>query len=236
MRNMTTQAQARLCGCLLDAANGQLPWLLRHPQLDLVEWRLDAFISRHGLERTRTWLDALSAPDRHPVLVTNRAQRHGGFFAGSEDLRIALLREAVELGADWVDLEEDVPPGVLQWFFSQPARTLISHHDFARTPEPAALQRLARGLATPGAHGIKIATQALAAEDPLRVLELIPWGRRELGVEVIAFGMGPLGRWSRVVSALLGSPWSYVKFPDQPEAAPGQVTAAEMRALWEMLA
>jgi 3-dehydroquinate dehydratase-1 len=233
---MTMKPQATLCGCLLEAANGQLPGLLRHPQLDLVEWRVDAFISRHGVERTRQWLEVLSTPERHPVLVTNRAQRHGGFFAGSEDLRLAILRQAVEQGAEWVDLEADVPPKALQWFLNQRAKTMISHHDFSRTPETAALQHLARQQAAQGADAIKIATLARAPEDPLRVLELIPWGHRELGVEVIAFCMGPLGRWSRVASLLLGSPWTYVKFPDQQEAAAGQFTAAEMRALWEMLA
>jgi 3-dehydroquinate dehydratase-1 len=234
---MSTKPQAQLCGCLLDAPpGGDLQSLLEHPQLDLVEWRLDAFITRHGVDQTHSWLQLLASPARHPVVVTNRPERHGGFFSGSEEQRLEVLRAAVEQGAEWVDLEEDLSRGAYAWFRNQRVKTLISHHDFERTPERAALQRVAGGLAGGGADAIKIATVAHESEDALRLLELIPWGRRELGIEVIAFAMGPLGRWSRVASLLLGSPWTYVKFPEQPEAAPGQYTPAEMRMLWEQLA
>jgi 3-dehydroquinate dehydratase I len=234
---MTTKPQAQLCGCLLDALpGGELQSLLNHPQLDLVEWRLDVFIARHGVDQTRAWLKVLANPARHPVVVTNRPERHGGFFAGSEDQRLEVLRDAVRQGAEWVDLESDLSREAYAWFRDQRVKTLISHHDFERTPERAILQRVARDLAAKGAGAIKIATLAQETEDALGLLELIPWGRRELGMEVIAFAMGPLGRWSRVASLLLGSPWTYVKFAEQAEAAPGQYTAVELRMLWEMLA
>jgi 3-dehydroquinate dehydratase type I len=84
-------------------------------------------------------------------------------------------------------------------------------------------------------HAIKLATSAQTPADNLRVLELIPFGQQQLGVEVLAFCMGPLGRWSRLICLLLGSPWTYVQLPELASAAPGQWTAEEMRRLLEML-
>ena len=72
-------------------------------------------------------------------------------------------------------------------------------------------------------------------QDCLRVLQLIPWGREALQMDVIAFCMGGPGRWSRIACLLLGSPWTYVRLVGSSEAAPGQYTALETRALLEML-
>ena len=54
-------------------------------------------------------------------------------------------------------------------------------------------------------------------------------------MKVLAFAMGPLGRWSRLVSLLLGSPWTYVQLSELSMAAEGQFTAPEMRALLQQL-
>ena len=61
-------------------------------------------------------------------------------------------------------------------------------------------------------------------------------GRDALKVDVVAFCMGPPGRWSRIACLLLGSPWTYVRLVGGAEAAPGQYTALETRALLDMLA
>jgi 3-dehydroquinate dehydratase I len=225
----------KLCGCLLDADTTELPRLLCTSEADLVEWRLDAFITRHGQTETREMLAVLGSVPRRPVLVTNRPKRQGGLYAGAEAERLEILEKAVRLGAEWVDLEDDVDEVWRERFRGRGARVLVSHHDFARTPDTGALQGIARRLAT-GADCIKIVTTAGRHQDCWPVLGLIPWGREAFQVDVIAFCMGAPGRWSRVASLLLGSPWSYVRLADGPEAAPGQYSAAEMRTLLEMLA
>ena len=225
----------KVCGCLLDAEPADLPQLLGTSEVDLVEWRLDAFITRYGHPGTLEMLGALGLSPRRPVLVTNRPKRQGGFYDGPEAERLGILEAAVRLGAEWVDLEGDVERGGRERLRGRGARVLVSHHDFSHTPETAVLQGIARNLAA-GADGIKIVTTARRHQDCWSVLGLIPWGREELQVDVVAFCMGTPGRWSRVASLLLGSPWTYVRLADGPEAAPGQYTAAEMRTLLEMLA
>ena len=202
-----------LCGCVTDVSPEKLRGLLHHPEVDLLEWRLDLFSMRYGLKETLAALAVLSSFPRHPVVATNRPKREGGMFEGTEEQRFEILRKAVEAGAEWVDLEDWVEEGRLRNFGGRNARLLLSHHDFSATPDRLALQRLAETMARKRPHAIKIVTYARTPEDNLRVLELIPFGRQELGMEVLAFCMGPLGRWSRLVSLLLGSPWAYVRFP-----------------------
>jgi 3-dehydroquinate dehydratase type I len=82
-----------------------------------------------------------------------------------------------------------------------------------------------------GADALKIVTMARTGEDNLRVLELIPLAAKEFGIDLVAFCMGPEGKWSRLVSIFLGSPWTYAQLAGQSAAAPGQISVSEVSAL-----
>jgi len=232
---MDMNPSAHLCGCLLNPNPEELAHLLKHPDVAVIEWRLDAFIEHHSVEVLLHALPALSAPQRHPIIMTNRPQREGGLFNGSEQARFDLLQQAVSHGADWIDLESDTAEDALHSFQSQNVRIILSHHDFEGTPDRASLRRLLENMAQKGAQAIKIATFARNSHDNLRVLELIDFGREQFQVDVIAFCMGPAGRWSRIACVLLGSPWTYVQLPGQLSAASGQFTATEARSALEMI-
>lgn len=228
-------SKALLCGCLSDVHQEHFLQSLNHPGIDMVEWRLDLFIRHHSMSKAQEMFSLLRSSPRHPVLVTYRPKRQGGVFEGPETLRIETIQRAVEAGAEWTDLEEDLSEGALKEFLSGKARVLLSHHDFSGTPEKSILRRKMEQMAQRGVQIVKIITYAHTPEDNLRVLDLIAFGRREFKVDVIAFCMGPLGRWSRAICLLLGSPWTYVQLPGQAPSAPGQFTATEMRTLLENL-
>jgi 3-dehydroquinate dehydratase type I len=223
-----------LCGCLVDVSAEQIAGFLNHPGVELLEWRLDDFLRHHSLEETIRAMELLSVSPRCPVLVTNRPVGEGGMFEGPEALRIDILQRAVDAGAEWIDLEWTASGGALERLQSRDVRILISHHDFSGTPDRESLRSMAREMAARGAKAIKIVSYAHEPEDNLRVLDLIPFGRRELGIDVIAFCMGPLGRWSRFACLLLGSPWTYVQLPGTSPVAPGQFSLDEMRALLKL--
>jgi 3-dehydroquinate dehydratase type I len=209
---------------------------LNHPEVDMIEWRLDSFSSSRSWDQLQRLVMLLKAGPRHPVLATNRPQRMGGSFQGKETRRLKLLEQAVVGGAEWVDLESDLDRTVYEAFRDSPARIVLSHHDFSGTPDRNSLAGLLETMARHGPDVIKIVTQAQAPQDNLRVLELIDSGRKQYGLEMIAFCMGALGRWSRPVSLLLGSPWAYVPLPGRPAAAPGQLVAEQMRDFLEGMA
>lgn len=224
-----------LCGCMMDFFPRNSPLHLKLPGVDLLEWRLDTLADRESPDAVLEALGMLASADRHPVVATNRPTREGGAFQGDEASRIEILRKAAESGAEWVDLENDVPRDSVEWVRSTGAQILLSFHDFSGTPDRPVLGRLLGTMAAKAPGAVKITTYARSPEDNLRVLELIPLGRREYGIDVIAFCMGPLGRWSRAACVLLGSPWTYVQLPGHSAAAPGQFTAPEMRHLLEAL-
>jgi 3-dehydroquinate dehydratase/shikimate dehydrogenase len=174
------------------------------------------------------------------MLVTNRRQDEGGGFPGSERERVALLKQAVALGADLVDIEMRSAKPLLKELKAelerQGSRTqlIISHHDLKTTPSEEALRKRFAECSTMGADIVKICTFARAMDDNLRVLGLIPYARQR-NQAIIAFCMGEKGRISRVMAPLLGSSLSYASLDKGAESAPGQLTIAEMRQIQEIL-
>jgi 3-dehydroquinate dehydratase type I len=174
------------------------------------------------------------------MLVTNRRQDEGGGFPGSERERVALLKQAVALGADLVDIEGRTAKPLLRELKAEiekhGSRTqlIISFHDLKATPSGSALQKRFDGCSKIGADIVKLCTYAREMEDNLRVLGLIPYARKR-GQAIIAFCMGEKGRISRVMAPLLGSYVSYASLDKGAESAPGQLTIAEMKEILKIL-
>jgi len=225
----------KLCGCLMDAAPEEFPAILSDGEVDVVEWRLDSLIRNRGREAVFEPFSHLPSPSSTLMLATCRHSRDGGFFEASDEERLDILARAATAGFHWIDLEERLDDDVVRRFQAMGRRILMSHHDFTQTPPFAALCGRMERMARLNPDAIKIVTLAHSPDDCLRVLELIPFGRRQWNLDVIAFCMGPWGRWTRAVSLILGSPWTYVRLAGQGEAASGQYTAREMRTLMRLL-
>ncbi len=202
-------------------------------QADIIELRMDLIGSAVGplIEEIRR--RSLAAG----IIVTNRRSgraRKGATAA--EKKRLGLLEEAVILGADYVDVELDADPSLrrkLRTLIREQdngTRLIVSHHDFVGTPSERALQDIFRSCVRAGADIVKIATFARCAADNLRVLSLIPYGRKKKK-ETIAFCMGEEGRISRIAAPILGSYLTFASLKRGAESAPGQITAREMRRI-----
>jgi len=193
---------------------------------DLVELRIDRM--------PNVELKRLLTARRTPVIVTNRNRQEGGGFAGTEKERVALLTEAVRLGADYVDIEAATDPALKAKLRSALAggttRLIVSWHDFSGTPPAEFLQaKLATCMADTPAI-VKIVTHAGTTADCLRLLELIPEALRR-GQEIAAFCMGEKGKISRIMAPLLGSVISYASLEPEEASAPGQLTVHELREI-----
>ena len=70
-----------ICGCLAECSPEEFPAWLQHPEVDLVEWRMDMFAGK-VLCRSDGMLfsTALSDRPRLPVIATNRPLREMGAF------------------------------------------------------------------------------------------------------------------------------------------------------------
>jgi 3-dehydroquinate dehydratase/shikimate dehydrogenase len=150
------------------------------------------------------------------LLYTLRSTEEGGASAEPLPTRHQRLRRAAEL-YDRVDLEadRDLAPEVLGAVAAE--RRLVSWHGPALALAELE-ERLARLTATPAAL-YKLVVAANQPGEALRPLELLFHARRE---DVVAFAMGAVGTWTRLVALHLGAPWVYGSLDGEP-AAPGQL-------------
>ena len=171
-----------------------------------------------------------------PVIATNRLAAEGGRWTGTEADRLALLAGALNLGVTCLDLELAADAALRRevWARRGPTKLILSWHDFAGTPEVSRLEAVLEEMLAAEADIVKLVTLAREPADNLRMLSLIPLARAR-GKEIIAFCMGPLGKWSRVAAPLVGSWLSFAPFSKSGASAPGQLTVNDLKRVWKTL-
>jgi 3-dehydroquinate dehydratase type I len=185
-------------------------------------------------------LKRLLSGGKGEFLVTNRVREEGGGFQGTEGERVDLLKQAVSLGCDYVDLELRTDRALLSELkqkieaYQGQTRLILSYHNLIKTPSLRDLRKKMEEGRKAGADIIKVVPFAERMEDNLKVLALIPYARKR-GLEIIAFCMGARGKVSRVMAPLLGSYLTFVSLSKGQESAPGQLTAAEMKKIIEIV-
>jgi 3-dehydroquinate dehydratase/shikimate dehydrogenase len=179
---------------------------------DMVELRLDGVAD----------LDIAGALQgrRVPAVVTCRPTWEGGRFEGTEYERARILAQAMELGAEVVDVEWRATQqsngdftGIVR---RDPARVVISSHDFDGVPRD--LEDRVRAMRGVGAGAIKIAVAVSRLTDTLPLKDIGASG------DAVVIGMGEAGVPSRLLAAHYGSRWTYAG----RGIAPGQLPAETM--------
>ena len=185
---------------------------------ELIEIRLD-FLSRPPR------LDEFLARRRVPIIVTARLPEDGGLWRKSEEERLKVLRTAIAMGFDYVDLEMETADLVPRYGST---KRIVSYHSFEGTPDDQELNDLYRRLASHDADFVKIATKAKHVNDVFRMMNLL----RHVNEPAVAFCMGDLGTASRVMGAKFGCPFMYSAFNAQRGIAPGMLTFADMKFVY----
>ena len=183
---------------------------------DLVELRVDALqdLDLEGLRRAGT----------RPLILTCRTQREGGVFQGSERERLEILRRAMGLGFDFVDIELDSFSDELRTMETS-SRLILSHHKFDGMPDD--LSEIVERAAVAGADIVKVAARAGSLADVVRLGEA---GRlaRSRGVGFAPIPMGPAGTAGRVIANRLGGNLTYAAARGLPATGPGQLDLDEL--------
>ncbi len=161
---------------------------------DLVELRVDTVRDPSAA--------AALAGRRKPVIFTCRPVWEGGHFAGPEEDRLRILREAQQLGAEYVDVEWKA-----QFTDIIAARggqgVVLSSHDFDGVPPDLAAR--ATAMRATGAEIIKIAVTAHRLTDCLKLTGI----DRRAGAPAALVAMGEAGLPTRVLATRFGSCWCY---------------------------
>jgi 3-dehydroquinate dehydratase type I len=191
---------------------------------DLFEVRIDLIGDK--------WQEVASGL-RKPWIATNRNASNQGRYAGSEDRRLDELFTALEMGADFIDIEieteglEDIVKRV-----KGKAKCLLSYHDWSGTPAVEILAAMVQRQLAAGADICKVVTTASGLDDNLSIIRLPSLFPR---ASVIALAMGTAGALSRVLSPLAGGYLTYASTGRGGASAPGQLSLDAMRAIYRTL-
>ena len=168
-----------------------------------------------------------------PWIACNRSADEGGQWQGNEARRVEQLLQAIELGADIVDIELRTRnlDKIIQ-LIKKRTKCLLSFHDLEKTPTLDEMKEVVRKQLKSGANICKMITTAQGFEDNLTVLRLIS---EFPGVKLISFAMGPLGSMSRVLCPLVGGEFTYASIEKGKESAQGQITVGELMKIYEMV-
>jgi 3-dehydroquinate dehydratase / shikimate dehydrogenase len=172
---------------------------------DLVEVRIDSV--------DRPDIDGAIGGRTLPVVVTCRRPDDGGWFAGDEQARRALLTTALDRGAEYVDLEWG--RGFDDVVRERRGRNIVlSLHDFTGCPSDLDARVDAMAALEPAV--IKVAVTVSRLADCARLSGI---AARCAGRRLAVIAMGEAGIATRVLPARFGSCWTYAG----EGVAPGQV-------------
>ncbi len=200
---------------------------------DLVEIRLDMA----ALKELDGILELIGSCPL-PVIATNRASFEGGMFEGSEEERLTILRDAVEAGADFVDIElaavEAMKAPIVECCARKGCRLIISYHDFTSTPGEDEIKEILKRMAGERPNIAKLVTMARSQDDVRSNLkaychsDILPF-------DLIAFSMGEAGTMSRLACLALGAPFTYVAATAEEVTAPGQLDVDTARRILDSM-
>lgn len=194
------------------------------PLADLFEMRID--LIGEGWQQLTKHLGK-------PWIACNRTPAEGGQWQGSEARRIESLLQALELGADVIDIElNTVNLENIARVIKKTTKLLLSCHDLEKTPSLDEMKGIVRKQLKAGADICKVVTTAGGFDDNLTALQLI---KEFPDVKIIAFAMGPSGLISRVLCPLVGGEFTYASIEKGKESAQGQMTISEMRRIYGMI-
>lgn len=178
----------------------------------------------------------IEAAGLSPAEVTDLFRTHKSLIATCrpsaipDETRKALLKAAIDGGAEWVDIEIESDKTYIrevgEYAKTHDCKVIISYHNYLSTPEKEYLERVIEKSFSEGADLVKIATMVNTDNDNLTLISLYRPGRA-----ILSIGMGPLGRVTRVEALKKGAPFTFVIAPGSHESAPGQYSEDEMKSI-----
>jgi 3-dehydroquinate dehydratase-1 len=184
----------------------------RKNKADVVEFRFDLFSSLPPVDEVKSI--------HKQKIITVRRVEDGGKFEGDEIERLSIFKKYSYL-FDYADIE--VYAG--EEFFDLPCKIIESYHNFSKTPDFRELKDMIEGKR---GDLFKIAVMGRDKKDVLTITKILCEYDG-----VIAFLMGEIFSFTRVLAVALGSPFIYCSA--SRAVAPGQLSVEEAKKVIEIL-
>lgn len=214
--------------------------LICDSKADLVEWRVDFF---EDALNTNEVLSALSKLKEQlgnmSILFSFRTAEEGGEKVISLKDYVALNKAVIESGyIDLVDIElfkgEKVVKELVKSAKEHKVWTVISNHDFEKTPSVNDMVERASSAYELGADFPKIAVMPVNKTDLLMVLDAsLTLKSSYPGREAIMIAMGKSGLLSRIGAEIFGSSITFASVKNA--SAPGQISVDQMYSILKLL-
>ncbi|KAK6803546.1 hypothetical protein RDI58_001330 [Solanum bulbocastanum] len=222
--------QTLICAPIMADSVDQMLILMQKAKIsgaDLVEVRVDSLKSFNP----RPDIDTLIKQCPLPTLFTYRPTWEGGQYAGDEMSRLDALQLAMELGADYIDVELkaiDKFNNALHGNKSAKCKLIVSSHNYESTPSAEDLGNLVAKIQASGADIVKFATTAQDITDVARVFQITVHSQ----VPIIAMVMGEKGLMSRILCPKFGGYLTFGTLEVGKVSAPGQPTVEDLLNLY----
>lgn len=185
-------------------------------QCDLLEVRLDRFGKAPEVG------ELLSAKPK-PVIFSCRRPRDGGNWDGTEDERLAILRQCIVAQADYVEIELDVAGQVRKF---GPTKRVISYTNLEETP--ANIAEIYAEAQTKNADVVKLVTRVRTPEEAWPLVQILA----KPAVPTVVVGLGASSVMLTLLARKIGAPWTYAALERGMEAYPGQVTVEALKTVY----
>ena len=145
----------------------------------------------------------------------------------SESERLKKLKAAIDMGADYVDVEVDATDffkdAISSYAAKKKCKVIVSYHNYEKTPLKEELEHIVEWCKSCSPDIIKISCRSRSDKDNARLFGLL-----DSDFKMIVIGMGAKGKITRILAPKLGAFCTYVSFSDKTKTAPGQMTKEEL--------
>lgn len=209
------------------------------PASQILEWRADWYADLKKKDGIRNGLNQIRACGRRiPVLFTIRTKEEGGEISLDDTVYTALIQEAIEAGADAVDVELSKGSVVLNAVLTAAHRhgipVIASSHNFQKTPETEKMMEILCSMKNAGADVCKLAVMPNSRADVLSLLTVsCQFHEKYPETPLITMSMGKTGVISRVCGEFCGSVLTFGTVGRA--SAPGQLAAEELGEILNVL-
>ena len=158
-----------------------------------------------------------------PVIFSCRRRQDGGEWEGSEEERLALLRQCIISKADFVEIELDAADQIRKF---PPAKRVISYTNFQETP--ADIAEIYAEMQTKSPDVIKLVTLARTPEEAWPLVQILA----KPALPTVVVGLGKPGAMLTVLGKKIGARFTYAALERGMEAYPGQPSVGDLERVY----
>ena len=204
---------------------------------DLVEIRLDFLeepISKFSLLK----LIELKELIDQKLLLTIRPSWEGGKYIDEEKTRVDILKEAIKLEFDYIDVElkmaKEYHDLLVKNAKDSGIHTIVSYHDYQETPGWKEIISKMEACLNTGASIAKVVFNGRSYEDVLNIFQASK-AAREKEYSFTIMGIGSYGPLTRFLGPFTGSKIIYACIEENKKAVEGQVEVNSLLKAWDLL-